>query len=83
MRASLAAACAAILLLGSAASADPWKEKSEKYRWYIYDDSYRGEFVRERSAYKEEFRYDGCKIERKWERNGAYKEEAKCERRRR
>jgi hypothetical protein len=33
---------------------------------------------REQRAYKEEY-YDGrCKVERKWERNGGYKEERKC-----
>ena len=47
------------------------------------DDAYRGAFVRERWGYKEEFRVDGCKVERKWERNDAYKDEIKCDGRRR
>ncbi|WP_236843308.1 hypothetical protein [Bradyrhizobium icense] len=28
--------------------------------------------------YKEEYRRGNCKIERKWERDGGYKEETKC-----
>jgi hypothetical protein len=28
--------------------------------------------------YKEEYRRDNCKVERKWERDGGYKEETKC-----
>jgi hypothetical protein len=27
---------------------------------------------------KEEFWHGGCKVERKWEKNGNYKEEVKC-----
>jgi hypothetical protein len=46
-------------------------------------DAYRRDYRRQYAygrEYKEEFWYDGCKIERKWERNGDYKEERKCER---
>jgi hypothetical protein len=32
--------------------------------------------------YKQEFRQGNCKIERKWERDGGYKEEVKCKGRR-
>jgi len=28
--------------------------------------------------YKEEYRRGNCKVERKWERDGGYKEETKC-----
>ena len=31
------------------------------------------------NEYKEEYRDGNCKIERKWERNGSYKEEWKCD----
>jgi len=33
----------------------------------------------DRKEYKEEFQDGNCKVERKWERNGDYKEERKCE----
>lgn len=42
------------------------------------DESGHGRYGRDRHEYKEEF-WDGhCKVERKVERNGAYKEERKC-----
>jgi hypothetical protein len=82
MRAVVAAACTATLLLGSAACADSWKDKSEKDRWLGYEP-YRGGLVRERSGWKEEVRADGCTVERKWDRKDGYKEEVKCDRRRR
>jgi hypothetical protein len=79
------AACAAIVIgVGSAASADPWKDESGKGRWRgEYRDDDRGSYARDRREYKQEFRYNGCKVERKWERNGGYKEEIKCDGRRR
>jgi hypothetical protein len=83
MRTAFAMGCAATLLLGSAACADSWKDKREKYRWLGYDEPYRDEIVRERSQWKEEVHADGCTVERKWDRKDGYKEEVKCDRRRR
>jgi hypothetical protein len=87
MRTAFAVGCTATLLatllVGSAAGADSWKDKSEKYRWFGYEDQYRGELVRERSGWKEEVHADGCTVERKWDRKDGYKEEVKCDRRRR
>jgi hypothetical protein len=75
-----AIAIAALLATTGAASADPWKDESGKGRWRgEYRDDYRRHYARE---YKEEFRRGGCKIERKWERSGEYKEEVKCKGRR-
>lgn len=45
-----------------------------------YRDDDRRDYARE---YKEEFRTNGCKVERKWERDGDYKEEIKCDGKRR
>jgi hypothetical protein len=71
---------AALLALTGTVSADPWKDESGKSRWRgEYRDDYRGHYARE---YKEEFRRGDCKIERKWERGGEYKEEIKCKGRR-
>lgn len=53
-------------LLAPVAFADDDKDESGKRR----------EHRRER---KEEFRQGGCKVERKWEKNGDYKEERKCD----
>jgi hypothetical protein len=71
MRSTLAVAIAAAVFLtaNGAAFADPDKDESGHGRRYG-----RGE-ARE---YKEEFRDGNCKIERKWEKNGDYKEEVKC-----
>jgi hypothetical protein len=63
-------------LLAGPALADPWKDESGKGRWggdRRYDRSYN--YDRE---YKQEYRQANCKIERKWERDGGYKEETKC-----
>jgi hypothetical protein len=83
-------AALSLILAGWAgsATADPDKDESGKGRWRggyerSYDGPGRGYGYgyerprRERRAFKEE--YDGrCKVERKWERNGEYKEERKC-----
>jgi hypothetical protein len=61
-------------LLASAALADPWKDESGKYRWKYHPGGY-SEIDRD---YKEEFWVGNCKIERKWEPAGSYKEERKC-----
>lgn len=51
-----------------AASADPWKDESGHGKGRKHD----------RREFKEEY-WDGhCKVERKLERNGDYKEERKC-----
>ena len=43
-------------------------DRSRRYdRSYGYD-----------RGYKQEYRQGNCKIERKWERDGGYKEETKC-----
>jgi hypothetical protein len=73
----LFAICGVVSLLISPAFADPWKDESGKGRWDAYDRGY----GRSYGSYDREYRefYRGpCKIERKWERNGEYKEETKC-----
>ncbi|MFC0250784.1 hypothetical protein [Massilia consociata] len=58
-----------LVLLASASSvalADPWKDESGKGRHG------------ERREHKQEFWDGNCKVERKWEKNGGYKEERKC-----
>jgi hypothetical protein len=44
-----------------------WGREGRGYRAYNMD-----------REYKQEYRQGNCKIERKWERNGEYKEERKC-----
>ena len=39
---------------------------------------YYGDERRERRAFKQEYDDGRCKVERKWERSGEYKEEVKC-----
>lgn len=59
---------AVALLVTGPVLADPGKDESgHGYR--------RGH---ERSEYKQQYRDWNCKVERKWERNGDYKEERKC-----
>lgn len=71
-----ALALCAMTLLAGPALADPWKDESGKGRWGYYDRGHRAyNYDRE---YKQEFRRGNCKIERKWERGGDYKEEIKC-----
>jgi hypothetical protein len=80
-----------LVLVGWAggASADPDKDESGKGRWHGgYERSYHGPGRgygygdlrprRERRAFKEEYDDGRCKVERKLERSGAYKEEVKC-----
>lgn len=70
------------------AISDPGKDESGKGRerggYARYNDdgrdrprSDRGE-SRERRSYKEEYDDGRCKVERKFEKNGDYKEERKC-----
>jgi hypothetical protein len=70
---SCAALCAAALILaGSAASADPWKDESGKGRWRG------GDYGRGEPERKFKFRSaDGCEVERKWKK-GEYEEKVKC-----
>ena len=65
---------AAISLAVSASSAyaDPDRNESGHGR-YKHERHYSG------GEFKEEFRDGNCKIERKWERNGSFKEERKCD----
>ena len=76
---ALMAFAAIVLGTSNVVSADPWKDESGKGRWRAERGDYRGSYARE---YKQEFRQGNCKIERKWERNGGYKEEVKCKGRR-
>jgi hypothetical protein len=69
-------AIAALMMLAGPALADPWKDESGKGRWGHDRGSYRA-YNQERE-YKQEYRQGNCKIERKWERSGEYKEEVKC-----
>lgn len=68
----------------SMAAADPWKDESGKGRWHYEREGgfpgwgYGYAYPRERRTYKEEYRTGNCKVERKWESSGEYKEEVKC-----
>lgn len=64
----LALSLSAALAVPGPALADPWK-----------DESGHGRGKSERGERKEEFWDGNCKIERKWEKDGGYKEERKCE----
>jgi hypothetical protein len=67
------AAIGLVAMFATPALADPRKDESGKGRWGGYERSYN--YDRE---YKQEYRQGGCKVERKWERDGGYKEETKC-----
>ena len=89
MRAMVAAMLGlGLAVSGGGALADPDKDESGKGRerggYARYDEDRRdrprferGE-ARERRAYKEEYDDGRCKVERKFEKNGDYKEERKC-----
>jgi hypothetical protein len=62
-------------LLSGAALADPWKDESGKHGWKYHPSDGYAAYDRE---HKEEFWIGNCKIERKWEPDGSYKEERKC-----
>ena len=67
-----------LALVSGPAFADPDQDESGKGRWGKHWD--RGDdYARYDREYKEEFWVGNCKIERKWEPNGGYKEERKCE----
>ena len=74
MRYGIAAFCS-LAMLASPALADPYKDESGKGRWGYHRGDRAYNLDRE---YKQEFRQGNCKIERKWERSGEYKEEVKC-----
>lgn len=57
-----------LLALPLSSVADPWKDESGHDDRRGYD----------RREYKEEFWEGNCKVERKLEKNGEYKEERKC-----
>jgi hypothetical protein len=71
---------ASLVALTGTAAADPWKDESGQHRWRgVYDYSYRGN---QRGPYaqefREEFRQGDCKVERRLERSGEYREEIRC-----
>jgi hypothetical protein len=68
---------ATMLGMTCSASADPWKDESGKGRWGGGDRRYYQSYSYDRE-YKQEYRQRDCKVERKWERDGGYKEETKC-----
>jgi hypothetical protein len=82
------AAGLALAASGGVARADPGKDESGKGRergGYArgYDGDFRGGYGYdrprpERRAFKEEYDDGVCKVERKLERSGEYKEERKC-----
>jgi hypothetical protein len=51
------------------------RTKAARARWG--DRGYYRSYNQDRE-YKQEYRQGNCKVERKWERNGEYKEETKC-----
>jgi hypothetical protein len=68
----------AMALMSGPALSDPWKDESGKGRWGPdRDRGYYRSYNYDRE-YKQEYRRGNCKIERKWERDGGYKEETKC-----
>ena len=67
----------ALVMLAGPALADPWKDESGKGRWGNGYERGQRAYNMDRE-YKQEFYRGPCKIERKWERNGEYKEETKC-----
>ena len=69
---------ALLALLSSPAFADPNKDESGNGRWDKHWDRGDQHYAYDRE-YKQEFWVGNCKIERKWEHNGDYKEERKCE----
>lgn len=60
--------CATLAALPLIGAADPWKDESGNGRGRDF----------ERREFKEEYWDGNCKVERKLERNGEYKEERKC-----
>jgi hypothetical protein len=77
-------AALSLILIGWAgsASADPNKDESGKgrERGYSYERGYGYDQPRRRASreFKEEYDDGRCKVERKLEKSGEYKEEVKC-----
>lgn len=71
---------AAATLLGAAfpAAADPDKDESGNRRYYDDREERHHRDYGKRFKGKEEFWDGNCKVERKWEKSGEYKEERKC-----
>jgi hypothetical protein len=70
----------ACVLAAAPAVADADKYESGKGPLYRYHDRHDGqsEYREKRADRKEEYWDGNCKVERKWERDGEYKEERKC-----
>ncbi len=78
MRYSIAAIGVLAVLTGPAlADPDPSKDESGKGRWGYGHERGQRAYNMDRE-YKQEYYRGPCKIERKWGRNGEYKEETKC-----
>lgn len=80
-----AAALLALVCMATAPAALADRDKDESghgRNWHAYDRDDDDDGKRRGHAYgherKEEYRDGNCKIERKWEKNGDYKEERKC-----
>jgi surface antigen len=65
-----------VALAASPTIADDWKDESGKGREQKHE--YKHEYKHEGRAWKEEYDDGHCKVERKLEKNGEYKEERKC-----
>lgn len=76
----------ALLALSPAAFADPGKDESghgkgrgvDRREYRDHDDHGRRHGHHRRGEFKEEYTDGNCKVERKREKNGEYKEERKC-----
>ncbi|WP_116341450.1 MULTISPECIES: hypothetical protein [Enterobacter] len=68
MKSALLATLATLLIASTSVYADPWKDESGNGRRYDYHGD----------SHKTVYRDGRCKVERKWEGNGEYKEERKC-----
>ncbi len=71
MKRYLSGIVAALIVFSFTAHADPWKDESGNGQGGNYRDNRSHE-------YKTEYRDGRCRIEKKWEGNGEYKEERKC-----
>jgi hypothetical protein len=65
-----------VMVFSSPALADP--NPTLGGRWGYDRGNYHGRSYNEAREYKQEFYRGPCKIERKRQRNGEYKEETKC-----
>ncbi|WP_207457923.1 glycine zipper 2TM domain-containing protein [Azospirillum sp. SYSU D00513] len=81
----LAGTLSMVPVLSGTAWADPWKDESGHGRYrhgHHHEGEWRGDRDGgrrgDRAEWKEEYWDGNCKVERKWERDGDYKEERKC-----